>query len=194
VTVNPDTGRLYAVAASGLLAAEADLATGAVAYHPLGASASKGNIEVWLRYATWAGDGRIAVTGHDWPRRRGPRFDGPVPYGLRIIDTADWSIRTFDPRTDTMHATGETVLAAGTRFFGAGRRTESIGLLAFDEFGRRVFTRFRGRPVALLGSRGRLAYVWIRRTRTAHVIDLDSGWTINAIRTGNRVPSLLSPP
>jgi hypothetical protein len=194
VTLEPGTGRLYAVAARGLLAAGVDLATGAVAYHSLGASASKGNVAVWTRYATWAGDGRIAVTGHDWPRRRGGRSDGPIPYGLRIIDTADWSISTLDPRTDTMHAADGALLAAGTRFFDGGERTVSTGLLAFDRDGRRAFTRFRGRPVALLGSRGRLAYAWIRRTRTAHVIDLDSGRTINTIRTGNRIPSLLSPP
>src|SRR5215204_6368030 len=37
VTVDPDTGRLYVVAARGLLVAEVDLATGAVAYHSRGA-------------------------------------------------------------------------------------------------------------------------------------------------------------
>jgi hypothetical protein len=47
--------------------------------------------------------------------------------------------------------------------------------------------------VALLGSRGELGYVWVRRTRTAHVIDLKNGRTLNTIRTGNRVPFLLSP-
>jgi hypothetical protein len=56
-----------------------------------------------------------------------------------------------------------------------------------------VFSRFPGLPVALLGSRGELGYVWVRRTRTAHVIDLKNGRTLNTIRTGNRVPFLLSP-
>ena len=45
----------------------------------------------------------------------------------------------------------------------------------------------------LLGNRGELGYVWVRRTRTAHVIALDSGRTVNSIRTGRRVPFLLSP-
>jgi hypothetical protein len=195
VTVDPESGRLYAIAARGHLAAEVDLVTGAVAYHSLGAGASKGNIAVWWRQAAWAGDGKVAVTGQHWPRQSGRRLtDGPVPLGVRIVETADWSIRTLDSRTDTMDVAGDTILAAGTRFFDAGQRKESTGLLAFDEAGRRAFTRFSGIPVVLLGSRGPLAYVWIRRDLIAHVIDLDSGRTINRIRTGNRVPSLLSPP
>ena len=197
VTVDPDTGRLYVVAARGLLAAEVDLASGMVAYHSLGASSSKGNVGVWWRDAAWAGDGRIAVTGDHCPAVRGRRPPaGPVPepFGLRMIDTRDWSMATLDPRTDSMHVGDGAVLASGTRFFNGGRRTESTGLLGFDEAGRRAYTRFRGRQVVLLGSRGSLGYVWVRRTRTAHVIDLDSGRTVNTIRTGRRAPWLLSPP
>ena len=195
VTVDREAGRLYVVAARRLLVAEVDLASGAVAYHSLGASASKGNAAVWWRQAVWAGDGRIALTGDHWPRpRRRGLSDGPVPFGVRMIDTRSWTISTFDRRPDTMHVTGDTVLAAGTRWFDAGRNPKSTGLLAFDHAGKRVFTRFRGRQVVLLGGRGNLGYVWVRRTRTAHVIDLDSGRTVNEIRTGKRVPFLLSPP
>ena len=195
-TADPDTGRLYIVAARGLLAAEVDLASGAVDYHSLGASASKGNVGVWWRHAVWAGEGRIAVTGDHWPAVRGRRPPpGPVPdpFGLRMIDTSDWSIGTLDARTDSMHVAEGTVLASGTRFFNGGRRTESTGLIAFDHAGRRAYTRFRGRPVVLLGSRGRLGYVWVRRDRTAHVIDLPSGRSLHTIRTGRRAPFLLSP-
>ena len=194
VTVDPETGRLYAIAARGLLVAEVDLASGAVDYHALGASAAKGNVEVWSRYATWAGNGRIAVTGDHWLPVRGRRLsDGPVPFGLRMIDTATWTISTFDRRPDTMHVGGGTVLASGTRWFDAGRHPRSTGLLAFDHAGKRAFTRFPDREVVLLGSRGNLGYVWVRRTRTAHVIDMSDGRTLNTIRTGRRVPFLLSP-
>jgi hypothetical protein len=194
LTVDQETGRLYAFAARGLLVAEVDLASGAVVYHPLGASAAKGNVGVWWRHAVWAGDGRIAVTGNHWPAVRGRRLpDGPVPFGVRMIDTATWTISTFDRRPDSMHVGGDTVLAAGTRWFDAGRHPRSTGLLAFDHAGKRVFTRFAGREVVLLGSRGNLGYVWIRRTRTAHVIDMAGGRTLNTIRTGRRVPFLLSP-
>ena len=194
VTVDPDTGRLYVVAARGLLVAEVDLATGAVAYHSLGASASKGNVAVWWRHAEWAGDGRIAVTGDHWPRPRGALADGPIPFGVRAIDTRTWTIDTLDPRPDSMHVAGGMVLAAGTRYFDAGERSKSTGLLAFDGSGRRAWTRFPGLRIALLGSRGELGYAWVRRTRTAHVIDLAGGRTLNTIRTGRGSPHLLSPP
>jgi hypothetical protein len=194
VTVDPDGGRLYAVAGRGLLVAEVELASGAVAYHSLGASAAKGDMDVWWRTAAWAGDSRIAVTGDHWPRpRRGKAPIGPVPFGVRIVDTTDWTIRTLDRRPDTIHVAGDTVLAAGTRFVDP-RRPRHTGLLGFDETGRRAFARFRGLPVVLLGSRGRRGYVWVRRERTAYVIDLATGRTLHRTRTGRRVPFLLSPP
>ncbi len=194
VTVDHETGRLFVVAARGLLVAEVDLASGAVAYHSLGASASKGNVGVWWRHAVWAGDGRIAVTGNTWPPvRRGRPFNGPVPFGLRMIDTATWTISTLDARPDSMYVTGDTVLASGTRWFDGSRRSESTGLLAFDAGGRRAYTRFRGRRVVLLGSRGKLGYVWVRRTRTTHIIDLAGGRTLRTTGGGRRPPWLLSP-
>jgi hypothetical protein len=196
VTVDPATGRMYVVAADRLVVAEVDPATGTVKHHSLGAGASKGNLHVWWRHAQWAGDGRIAVTGDHWrPARPGRRTPlGPDPFGVRLIDTATWSIETLDPRPDTMHVGGDVVLASGTRFFGGRRPSRSTGLLAFDSTGRRAYTRFRGELTALLGSRGALGYVWVRRTRRAHVIDLASGRTLRTIRTGPRSPNLLSPP
>jgi hypothetical protein len=194
VTVDPDNGRIYVVAARGLLVAEVEIATGAVTYHSLGARAAKGDISVWWRDAAWTGDGRIAVTGDHWPRPRGRLPDGPIPFGVRVIDTRAWTIATLDPRPDTMHVAGGMVLAAGTRYFDAGARSTSTGLLAFDRSGRRAWTRFRGRRVVLLGSRGALGYVWMRRTRTAYVLDVDSGRTIRQIRTGRGSPHFLSPP
>jgi hypothetical protein len=192
VTVDPGTGRLFVVAARALLVAEVELATGTVTYHSLGASASKGDNAVWWRHAEWAGDGRIAVTGDHWPRPRRRVFDGPVPFGLRLIDTSDWSIETLHAQTDAMHVADGAVLAAGTRYIRAGR-SESYGLQAFDTSGRRLFTRFRGERVVLLGSRGGLGYAWVRRTRRAHVIDLAGGRTLSTIRTGRGSPHLLSP-
>jgi hypothetical protein len=89
---------------------------------------------------------------------------------------------------------GDVVLASGTRFFGGRRPSRSTGLLAFDRAGRPAYTRFRGELTGLLGSRGELGYVWVRRTRRTHVIDLESGRTLRTIRTGPRAPNLLSPP
>lgn len=194
VTVDPEGGRLYVVAARGLLVAGVELASGAVSYHALGASASKGNIDVWWRAAAWIGEGRFAVTGDHYPPVRGRRPPrGPVPFGIRIVDTNDWSIATLDPRPDTMHVSGHTVLASGTRWFGDRRPPESTGLLAFDVTGRRLFTRFPGQDVATVASRGHVAYVWVRRTHTLHVVDLRDGHTVKEVRTLRHLPFLLTP-
>jgi hypothetical protein len=112
-----------------------------------------------------------------------------------MIDTSDWSISTLDPRPSVIDVAGETVLAYGTRWFNGWRRSESTGLLAFDGAGRRAFVRFRGQDIAGLGSRGHLAYVWVRPTRTLHVIDLRDGRSINKVRTpARRLPFLLTAP
>jgi hypothetical protein len=194
IAVDHEGGRLFVVAARGLLVAEVGLASGEVTYHSLGASAAKGNVDVWWREAAWAGNGRIAVSGeHFRPGREGRPPPGPVPFGVRVIDTSDWSITTLDPRPSVMHVAGDTVLAYGTRWFDGGRRSESTGLLGFDSTGHRAFVRFRGKEIATLGSRGRLVYAWVRRTRTLHVIDRRDGRTLNEVHTSRRIPFLLTP-
>ena len=194
LTVDPEGGRLYVVAANEPLVAELELTSGAVSYHSLGASASKGNVDVWYRQAAWAGDGRIAVTGERWRPARGRRPPPPPePFGVRVIDTRDWSITTLDWRATGMQVAGDTLLATGTRWFpSGGRPAEYTGLLAFAG-GRPAFHRFAGRDVVLCGSRGNLGYVWVRRMRTVHVIDLRDGRTLREVSTGRRPPFLLSP-
>jgi hypothetical protein len=200
VTVDPETGRLYAIAARGLRAAEVEPTSGAVTYHTLdatgtpGASAAKGNIDIWSRQAAWVGDGRFAVTGDRYPavgERQRPR--GPVPFGTRLVDTSDWSMTTLDPRPDLMQVSGDTLLATGTRWFGGRRPPESTGLLAFDGAGRRLFTRFPDRDVTVAATHGRLAYVWVRPARTMHVIDVRDGHTVNRVRRLRHLPFLLTP-
>ena len=194
IAVDRERGILYAIAARGRLVAELELASGAVGYHSLGATAAKGNTDVWWRHATWAGDGRIALTGDHWPAPRGRRApSGPVPFGARMIDTSDWTMSTLDPRPNSLHVAGDVLLAHGTRWFDGARRAEHTGLLAFETAGRLLFTRFRGRDVVSVGSRGDVAYVWVRRERTLHLIDLDDGRTLREIRTGRRIPFLLWP-
>jgi hypothetical protein len=193
IALDREGGRLFVVAARGLLVAEVGLAPGAVSYHALGVSAAKGNVDQWWRDAAWLGDGRLAVSGEHSRPARGRRIPNPVPFGLRIIDTRDWSIRTLDPRPNLIHVAGETVLASGVRWFGGRRPPEATGLLAFDSTGRRAYVRFRGQDVIGIGSRGRLGYVWIWRTRRLHVIDLRDGRTLNEIRGWRRVPFLLLP-
>ena len=186
--VDHEGGRLFVVGARGLLVAEVALASGEVTYHPLGASAAKGNTDVWWRQAVWVGNGRIAVTGERFRPGRSPE-----PFGVRLIDTSGWSITTLDPRPSVMHVSGDTMFAYGTRWFADGRPSESTGLLAFDGTGNRLFTRFRGQQIATLGTRGQLLYTWVRRTRTLHVMDVRDGRTLNEVQTSRRIPFLLTP-
>ena len=184
-----------------MLVARIDLASGAVEYHELEvvgparpAVAAKGSVAAWWRHATWLGDGHIAVTGHyEPPFRPGRRPQPPRPFGARLIDTRDWTIRTLHPDAILIHRAGERLLANGTVWRPGGEPATSTGLLAFDMQGRRAFTRFRGSDVSVLGSHGRLAYVWVRPTRMLHVLDLRSGHSLRRQRVGPaRVPFLFS--
>jgi hypothetical protein len=186
--VDEEGGRLYAIAARGDVAAEVDLATGAVEHHALGASASKGNVDIWLRYAEWAGNGQVLVHGQRWPapRREGRRPPPPEPFGAALIDTADWSMTTLDARANSAQVVWDVVLAHG----------HDTGLLAFGLDGDRRFARFRDKRVLALGSSGTLAYVWIWGDRELHVIDVRDGRTVREfdMRLSKRIPSLLVPP
>jgi hypothetical protein len=201
LTVDPAAGAAYLVAAGPMLVARIDLASGAMEYHeldavgPVGpAVAAKGNVAAWLRYASWLGDGRIAVTGHyEPPLRPGQRPQPPRPFGVRLIDTRDWTIRTLHPDAILIHRAGERLLANGTVWRLGGKPKASTGLLAFDMRGQRAFTRFRGADVSVLASHGRLAYVWVRPTRMLHVLDLRSGESLRRQRVGPaRLPFLFS--
>jgi hypothetical protein len=202
LTVDPEGGVAYVIGAGPMLAARIDLASGAVSYHRLRArgpvqraAAAKGSVAAWWRDAIWLGDGRIAVTGHyEPPLRPGRRLRAANrPFGVRLIDTRAWTIRTLHPGAILMHQAGERLLANGTTWYDGWRRSRSTGLLAFDSQGRRAFTRFRGADVSVLGSHGRLAYVWVRPTRRLHVLDLRSGRSLRSERVGPaRLPFLFS--
>jgi hypothetical protein len=202
LTVDPAAGAAYLVAAGPMLVARIDLSSGAVEYHELDAVgpagpavAAKGSVAAWLRHASWLGDGRIAVTGHyEPPFRPGRRPQPPRPFGVRLIDTRDWTIRTLHPDAILIHRAGQRLLANGTVWHPGGKPKASTGLLAFDLQGQRAFTRFRGADVTVLGSHGRLAYVWVRPTRMLHVLDLRSGESLRSRRVGPaRLPFLFSP-
>jgi hypothetical protein len=201
LTVDPVAGAAYLVAAGPMLVARIDVASGAVEYHELEAVgpaqpavAAKGSVAAWWRHARWLGDGRIAVTGHYEPPFRPGRRPQPLrPFGVRLIDTRDWTIRTLHPDAFLMHRAGNRLLANGTTWHARWTRSTSTGLLAFGTQGRRVFTRFRRADVSVLASHGRLAYVWVRPTRMLHVLDLRSGESLRRRRVGPaRVPFLFS--
>jgi hypothetical protein len=202
LTVDPEGGVAYVLAAGPMLAARIDLTTGTVDYHRLRetgsasrGTAAKGNVAAWWRVAIWLGDGRIAVTGQYEPPFRPGRNRRPTnrPFGVRLVDTRDWTIRTLHPDPFLIYRAGERLLAHGTTWYDGWRRSRSTGLLAFDTQGRPAFTRFRGADVSVLGSHGRLAYVWVRPNRRLHVIDLRSGRSLRSERVRPaRLPFLFS--
>lgn len=192
LTVDPEGGLAYVFAAGPMLAARIDLTSGSVDYHRLRAggsasraTAAKGSVAAWWRTAIWLGDGRIALTGHYEPPFRPGRRRQPTirPFGVRLVDTRDWTIQALHPDPFLMYLAGDRLLALGTR----------TGMLAFDTRGRPAFTRFRGADVSVLGSHGRLAYVWVRPNRRLHVLDLQSGRSLRSERVGpGRLPFLFS--
>jgi hypothetical protein len=201
LTVDPSGRRAYVVAARDrALVASIELASGRVEYHEPAeapaARAAKGNVDARWREASWLGSDSIAVTGfRSRPARRGSRLPPPEePYGIRLIDTSDWSMRTLAREPNQAVVAGDRLLAHGTTWSRGWRRSESTGLLAFDAGGRPLFTRFPGEEVLLAGATDTHAYVWLRPKRTLHVLDLDDGRTLRKLRARARdVPLLLSP-
>ena len=160
------------------------------------ARAAKGNIDVRWREASWLGSDSIAVTGfRNRPARRGSRFPPPEePYGVRLIDTSDWSMRTLAKEPNQAMVAGDRLLAHGTTWTAGWRSSNSTGLLVFDGEGRRLYSRFRGQDLVIAGATDELGYVWVRPTRTLHVLDLDDGRTLRKLPARARdVPMLISP-
>jgi hypothetical protein len=201
LAIDPAGRRAYVVAPRDRpLVATVELGSGTVAYHapaeaPI-ARAAKGNIDVNWREAAALGADSLAVTGfRSRPMRRGSRFPPPEePYGVRLIDTSDGSIRTLSRKATQIHVAGDRLLAFGTSWTPRWRRRRSTGLLAFDGEGSPLFTRFRGQEVVLAGSHGGRAYVWVRPTEMLHVLDLRDGRSLHTQRArGRDVPLLLAP-
>jgi hypothetical protein len=188
LAVDEIAGRAYVVAAHRELAAEVDLATGAVTYHPFGgrASAAKGVARGALREATWLGNGLIAVSGEDrrdrrdwrgaW--RRGELPTRIEPFGLRLVDTRTWTARTLNPWL-RWHVRAGSVLLAADALPLTPARSHATGLVAYSIDGRRLFTRFRGdERIGLWGAVWPYAHLTVRGRRRKLVVDLRSGRTV----------------
>jgi hypothetical protein len=187
LAVDEDSGRAYVIAASSPLVAEVDLHSGAAAYHDLDgsrtATAAKGLAYAAYRTARWMGNGTIAVSGDetrtalDWRRvvRRGELPTRVYPYGLRLVDTADWSMRTLHPLLRGFFATGDTLVGMDTIPV-SPRHAKTTGLVAYGLDGGRLSRRFQDRPLARLAwASWPYAYVSMRGRRVTHAIDLRTG-------------------
>jgi hypothetical protein len=201
LAVDEASGTAYVVGATEPLVAEVDLATGAVTYHDLslGGGAAAGPVAIAAdriltgpyRIAHWAGDGTIAVSGGDirpradWSRlaAKGLPATRVDPYGLQLVQTADWSVTTLDPLLFRFALAGETLV--GMRWVGER--------LAVYGAGSDLLVRIRGsRPNGPVGVGWPYAYVTVKPPRLTHVVDLRTGRTVNTIPL-RRPPSLLVP-
>jgi hypothetical protein len=207
LTVDPEAGRAYVVAASEPLVSEVDLSGGTVAYHKLRSRgsaagsmpvAAKGLSYGAHRTARLVAPGTIAVAGEvirtrpDSRRaaRRGLTATRTHPYGLRLIRTADWTTTTLNPLLQSFTVAGGLLLGMNSdpTALGAARPT---ALVAYGPEGKRRFTRFRGdRRAWLRAVAWPYAYVRGLSPRRTYVVDLRTGRTVH--ETGsNRPPVLL---
>jgi hypothetical protein len=206
--VDPETGRAFVVAAGASLVAAVDLGSGTVEYHrvamrPAGAPWSPGRASAakggpgdsrW-RDARWLGEGAIAVTGED--RRYGARgaLRMARAVGVWRIDTERWTASLLARRPSMIAVVGGRLLAVGRYGPGWDQRGKlDAGLLAFDPDGWRAFRRFAGEDVSIYGAHADRAYVWVRRTRSLHTVDVTSGQSLHRRTVGPaRLPWLLVP-
>ncbi len=189
-------GRRAFVVGGAAPVAEIDLRTMRVAYRELRepisflgrmrnwfepAAQAKGETEGPVRYASWLGDGRLAVSGFD--------ARGAMPSearGLKLIDTRTWAVRTLDSRAGDFVSTRRLLLSYGCCY-----RTgnESLGLTAYDETGRMLWHLFERKPIHAVQVRGGWAYVRLEGTWRSRgpplvaVVDLRRGRVVRTVRT-----------
>jgi hypothetical protein len=197
LAVDRAAGRAYVVEAGGPGVVEVELATGAATRHEPGVGrtalewlrdlvegeAEAKGVEGPWRSAHVVGDGLLAVSGYD-DRLRNNRQE-PHPYGLRLIDTREWSVETVDPRI------GHFVPVPGAILVADGGYGRNGGVVALELDGRRRFQRLAGRDAAATAVGG-LVYITPYGPSRTHVVDLRSGRTVRVLPPGE--PPLLIPP
>jgi hypothetical protein len=209
LAIDEERGRAFIVSAGPLEVAEVDLGGRTVKYHDLDQRVSllgrlrdaleptaeaKGADLGATRSARWLGGGLIAVTGQDErPPVAGVRGPEEVvrPFGLRLIDTGAWAIRTIDSRSSYSVATADALVVANDTYVPLTGETHATGLVAYSPDGRRLFHLFGQQIVPRLQVAGHYAYAsfYQPRHRTC-VIDLRSGLIVHRLRTAEP-PQLL---
>lgn len=194
LAVDPNGRRAFVVGPG--LVAEVDLATLEVRYHePEPAASVLSRLLDWLdpvayakgatgsmRTARWLGGGLLAVTGADEELvedARGREENRIRAAGLDVIDTRDWSVRTFDAGATNVQVAGGLLLATGSSLDPTGRTPRAVGLAAYGIDGRRRFRVFERREVWIRQVyRGR-AYVDMSLRKppwaSLRVVELDAG-------------------
>jgi hypothetical protein len=200
LAVDPEGGRAFVVTPESHVV-EIDLATLAVREHDLSQTVSLlGRLHDWLepaaqakasegpvRTARWLGNGLLAVSGSDSHATvSAGRIERQTwtPAGLKLIDTATWSVRTVDDRVSGFVFRDGLLLATGS----------TIGLVAYGPYGDTRFALFPDRSPWVSAVVDRRAYVGFGGgpDQTLTVVDLATGQVVGE-RQGILPALLLGP-
>ena len=172
--------RAFVVAADGGLVAEVDLRSRRVSYHRLAEPPAAAKRGPFSRSARWLGAGMLAVSGEDPPASEPASRADPVPYGLRLVDTRTWTIRTVDREAQTFDVAGGLLLA---RRWYAEHGLTPMGVAAYDFTGKPRWRRFSGSNALVWAPGGRRVYVDVgdHGKRRTYVLELSTGRTVRAL-------------
>ena len=182
LAVDAGGGRAFVI--DRTLVAEIDLGSLSVSYHQprqrAPSARSKLTSGFW-REGRWLGGGAVAVSGADEersPDAHDAEQTRTRPYGLRLLDTRHWSVRTVDPEATSFLFSGDLLLATGA----VGSNGTGTGLAAYGRTGRRRFHLFAGRQAWLAEIVGNRAFVGVSRSdgreERLRVVDLSHGRVI----------------
>jgi hypothetical protein len=120
-----------------------------------------------------------------------------VPSGLKLVDTADWTVRQVERHASGAVLAGGRLLAFGTALgTGPHGANQGYGLTLYGPGDRQPVHRFGARQVSGVQADGGLAYVQLMDANTSNlegyaVVDLRSGRVLHQ-RSG-WAPELLLP-
>jgi len=198
LAVDRDGGRAFVVTRE--LVGEVDLGTLAVEYRSLPrrtpAAAKKGEPPRGsYRYARWLGGNRLAFWGTDvvGSGLEERRFTAT---GLRLLDTAGWSVSSVDGRPGGVFtgASGRLLASGTVNSSEPPRPGDALGLTGYDVSGARRFRLFGRERVYLAATAAGRAYVYRneRGRPVVSIVDLETGRLLRTHPGGWRVPGFLS--
>ena len=187
LAVSPDGTRAVVVPADDRVA-EVELDTLRVSYHQLSEhislfrrlwdwlqpEAAAKSVAGYDRLARWLGQDHVAVAGTNYG---GPGADEAARFGLRLIDTRHWSVRTLTKQAAGMVVVRDLVLAFAWAGSGGG-----TGLRVYDAEGEQLFHLLGNTPVDWVEAAPPYAYVAREGGRRFDLVDLRSGRVVGRPR------------
>jgi hypothetical protein len=189
LAVDPGRDRAL-VFAAGAPAAEVDLATMQVDYHPLAglpdSAAPSDGARSSVRHAVWLGNDRVAVFGED--AAGNPSSVRRLPAGVRVVDTHAWAARTVHPRASRARLVGGRLLVYTQ--LPSAQRPAGVGLRVYGLDGKRLVRHHFDDEALDVQVAGAFAYA--RSRRELHVVRVRSGERVRELRarTGSGIELL----